>query len=552
MPDSLWFRRLVGVHLVGLLVVATWFRITSLGFAPEPHGDEAYWGLQAMHLLRGLPVAGGSPSGNPINPFFVGPSAALMAVCGPSYQALRVVAAVSGLLTVALAYGLGRRALGERPAVIAAVLMAVLPILIIYARIGWEPCQIPLCGVLGLACAFRRQGLGVVLVVALGLFVHPTTMLAAPIFLAVYLARTAQEEWAGAAGGRWAWRRLWRPLATVLATAAIVGPALLLKHEHPATRWTAQTYGLGPRDWGLYLDRFMKLMLGLCMGGPTEASRATTLLFWALVGVVGLAGSIRLARGRRWDRLALVAALLVMTAALHLKFGAQILHPGLVRYALFLVVPAAWAAASLLDALFPARLDRRSAQLGAGLLIVALLGLADAMLVSVKLHWFDWFNAQNVGRENLWTLRTEVEDPRARVADALMRDLATAPAGTVAALAPIPIVADDWWLHRPLQFYFVDRPYLKPAALEAVLPEIHAPFLAAQLGRGGYVVTTLGHPVDLQARQVAGPEHPLQTRHVHATNGRVYVLHRRRRPDEPPLPACDCPSAQLAAFTTDR
>jgi hypothetical protein len=534
MATNRWLRALWVANLAVVFAVALWFRVTSLQFAPEPQGDEAFWGVQTSHLIQGQKATMRSTSGTPLNPFFVGMQAVLLSIAEPSFTMLRIPAAISGILAVALTYVLMARALDRPTALLASALLAALPVAIIFSRMGWEPCQVPLWGVLGLYCAFQGRRLALLLVTLAGICVHPSTLLLAPVLLSVLLVRIWRTTVDDPA-------RRWRTLiVTTAVAAAVVLPVILLKQGSEATKWTFAVYHLGNRDWGLFLTLLMKMMLGFCMGAPTEPGAHVAWLFWGVVVVVGVLGLDRLVREGCWERVALVASLVATGAALHWKMGANVLQPGLVRYGLFLVVPAVLAFACLLKTLVVTPGSGWWAGTARTAQAAAFLAAAYALLVVGKQNWFDTFVAQSDGRERLWTLKTESVDPKRRLARLILRDAAEAGS------TPRAVVTEDWWTYRPIQFLLVRRKDLRVASLERVEPQHRGRIVAEQLRAGGYVVSTRNKELDrLATASVPGSD--LRVWHVHASLGRTFVVYRRLREGEPAPSPCPCAATTASA-----
>ena len=134
---------LCAINLALLFALALWFRVTSLEAFPEPNGDEAWYGVQAGHLIRGAAFSPRTGNGNPVNPFHAGFEVLLLLAFKPSLWILRVSAVVGGVAAVGLTYPLMSRALDRTTALIAAALLAVLPIAILYSRIGYDCSQTP-------------------------------------------------------------------------------------------------------------------------------------------------------------------------------------------------------------------------------------------------------------------------------------------------------------------------------------------------------------------------------------------------------------------------
>ena len=139
-PSTLHFFLLL--NTLGLLSVATWLRCHALGNVPGVNGDEAWYGVRAWWLLHGGPYGGWhTPTGNPLNPLFVGPLALLHLWLPPSIALLRSVAVAGGLAALAINWLLCRWVFDRRTAAISTLLLAVLPINIAYSRFAWDASQ---------------------------------------------------------------------------------------------------------------------------------------------------------------------------------------------------------------------------------------------------------------------------------------------------------------------------------------------------------------------------------------------------------------------------
>ena len=437
-----WAFRL---SLVVLFAGGFWFRVTSLKTGPAPTGDEAVYGVLGIRLLQGLSLRMWTPSGHLMSPVLVVMELPLLSVFEPSYTALRLPIAVAGILTVVLCYRLFAQVLDRTTGLIAAGLLAVLPIAIIYSRLAWEPGLISLWSTLLTWQAFRDRRLAMLATLLFGvLFVHPTLIMIAPILASVQMARTLSDTkrpWAER--GRSA-------LISLGLMAAVVIPVLIFCRDGQAAAWTRDTYHFGPPDIGRFLTLYKNMLLGYCGGVSTETGRALDVAFWCVVLGVLIPGSWRLASQRRWDRLALVASVIASLVGLNLVEGPGVLHPGLVRYAMFLVVPSALAFACLARSLLVEPSTLRLATVR-NVQAATLLALGFALLVGMKHHWFDAFIAQGKGREHLWTLRSEAIEQKHRITRIVLTDMATACSAT---RRPAPVIlADDHWSYQPIQFF---------------------------------------------------------------------------------------------------
>ena len=130
------------LNAVLLLLAAIWLRCHMLENIPGINGDEAWYGVQAWRIGHGGPhVAWHTPTGNPLNPLFIGPLALLHLWLPPSIMLLRSLAVASGLFALVLNWLFCRWVFDRRTAIISTVLLAVLPINIAYCRIAWDASQ---------------------------------------------------------------------------------------------------------------------------------------------------------------------------------------------------------------------------------------------------------------------------------------------------------------------------------------------------------------------------------------------------------------------------
>ncbi len=187
------------LNTLGLLAVATWLRCHALGNVPGVNGDEAWYGVRAWWLLHGGPYGGWhTPTGNPLNPLFVGPLALLHLWLPPSIALLRSVAVAGGLAALAINWLLCRWVFDRRTAAISTLLLAVLPINIAYSRFAWDASQslaatLPVV-YLALAAVrfperFGRWIAAAILAQAVAVWVHPTNVVAGAVIAIACLAQ---------------------------------------------------------------------------------------------------------------------------------------------------------------------------------------------------------------------------------------------------------------------------------------------------------------------------------------------------------------------------
>ena len=470
--------------LAVLLALALWLRVTSLGGLPEPNGDEAFYGIQAHRLVSGLPPQFVTPTGNPVNPVLVAIEAPLLLLFGPKYWALRTPTAVAGLLAVALAYAWVRRWCDRPTALIAASVLAVMPMAILLSRTGTEPGLTPVFALLALHQAFLGRRFGLLAAFLACLFMHPTNLFLAPIVASVYLGQALPKV----ERSRW-----WRVGAEVAAGSGLVLTVfglMALKRAGSSVYYNHVLYR--PPHWPTFLASIPRYLIGQPQYVGLPITRAWIgrfdWLFWSLLVTLAVVGVPGLVRRRRWDCLALIGSLGFSLAAFHGMAGAAVLSTAFHRYGSFLVVPSAMALAFLArEALYTPGEDAAPARARRLPVTIALV-LAAGALVTVKVRHFDACNRSGV--ESLWTLQTEDTGPVERAYRKVSEEIARGRAE--GRTEPRGVIAEDWWVGRPFEYLALGRPDVKVVLYETlrwqVTPEMLKAYLRRRAEAGDFMV----------------------------------------------------------------
>ena len=199
---------LLSINALALLIVAVFLRFYALGTIPGFNGDEGWYGVRAWEMFHGGVGDWNTPTGNPLNPLFVGPLALLHLWLPPSLWLLRAVALASGIAALAINWLMCRWVFDRRTAAISTVVLAVLPIDIAYSRFAWDACQslavtLPVL-YFSLAAVrfperFGRWIAAAILAQAVALWVHPTNVFAGAAIAAACAARLWRGNRASAA-----------------------------------------------------------------------------------------------------------------------------------------------------------------------------------------------------------------------------------------------------------------------------------------------------------------------------------------------------------------
>jgi hypothetical protein len=412
------------VALVLLFAGALWFRITSLEALPLLDGDEAWQAIQFSKMVRGEPFAAQTGTGIPLSPFHLVLEIPLL-LFKSSLGILRVPTVITGILAVLWTYRLGTRMLDRTTGLIAATLLAVLPVAIIYARTGYEGGHSPLYTVLLIDLASREKVFGLAVLLSLAYFVHPMNIFILPVLLAVLLGQSLQR---GPGSLAKEWRSL---LIRMIAVSSVVLAIGLYTLQRPIIHWmrsVTQDGIQGRHDPVQFLASYGRLFLGV----GHEPRLARDWCFWMAV-LVALAFGLRpLIRNRQWDRVALLLGLLLSLGALLLVGGSAILEPDGTRYGLFLVVPSVLAFACLVNGLLipatnPWRTAARSLQFATLLALGGMLLSSSDLSRLTKARVLD--GRASSGEESVWTFRNDVRDPHRRALSLIEKDFHRAESG---------------------------------------------------------------------------------------------------------------------------
>jgi len=463
-------RSFVPAAIAGCLLLtalSVYFRCQNLENIPGFNGDEAWYGVQAVQLLRGGGFDANTPTGNLLNPFFLGPLVLLHAVFPPSFALLRSVAVAGGIAALLLNWFLCRKIFDRPTAWISTTLLAILPINIAYSRFAWDASQSVAATLPVWYCAlaairfpqrFRQWMVAALLAQIVAFLVHPTNIFTVAVLVtaAVFHQRGAKfreslerlrenRRWrigilaAGIllAGGIF-WlsrtplpRALWRRITGVHKLELPEGtPPLSVLYPRLFTGGTIYRYLAGSHSWFEWP-----------LAEEGEGFELDVAAFWI---VLAAAAAILLCTGtneRRPEQRALVAAWALTCAGFWLLAGSRALIPELERYALCLIAPIVLMFSRAAALAFTR--DTYAARIATLLALV----FGGAMLADFHTHYFR-FIEQTGGRAHR-TFRTGPVEPKAAalayIQDHRPRRETTAPGKT-------RIITSQWWLLYPLRY----------------------------------------------------------------------------------------------------
>jgi 4-amino-4-deoxy-L-arabinose transferase-like glycosyltransferase len=495
-------RWVLVVNLAAIAVGSLWFRLVHLDQLPGINGDEAWYGVQVLHVLAGEPFAYRTPSGLPLNPFFAGLEIPFLLVFSPAFWILRAPAVISGVLAALAAYMVGSKVFDRTTGLVACLLLATLPSAIGYSRFGWDASQTPLFSVLALYFALRGKGLWLLLAFLGCLVVHASNVFLFPVLLAPFLVDLWGKEVHPEK----------RRLIVIMTATVFLLPLLTLVVVTPASQRLALLARTAPSNWLNYLQDFAGLITGVTMldfvVGPLAAEVRTlcALLFWGLVLVLLASGLPGLLRKRQWDRVAVIVGLALATLGLYVVGGPEVIRPHRERYGMCLYAPTIQVAAILFSSAITAADDHRRRWLRFGCMGLVVAG-CWGFLLAFKMSYLDTLSA--TGGDSHLTFRTASVEPKQQALRIILDDISRPeldlPQGGASSGVNIiserrrddqtvsTVVAENWWLYQPIRFLAGRNPEIAVMPFEDLASRSPSTTDArkqslATISRGGYAV----------------------------------------------------------------
>jgi hypothetical protein len=448
-------RVFLSANGLALLAVAIFLRCWHLGNLPGVNGDEAWYGVQALHVASGQAITWLTPTGNPLNLFYFLPLVALHYVLPPSVVLLRVVPLVSGTAALAVNYVLCRGAFDVRTARVSTLILALLPLNIAYSRFGWDASQSLLATLLVMYLPLMRLrasegraalNAGAAFAAAAAILVHPTNLFALVLLFvpAVYVrreklgrvlrrTRVPAKSWAFAG------------LVTLVGVCALA-----------AWRWAPAAADRlhGPADVGSFVAGYLRLFSGTAIYQfISGAGLATAEAGWyghttwacnvgfALLALFALLGFVRrLGEAPAATDVCLAFGWLLMLAAFFVIAGPRALAPHFERYAVCLIAPGALVVSrGLCWWMDRSRFDSNR-------LAVALALAAWLWPASFYVNYFrPFFERGGISHQ---TFRTGEVEPKLSALDLVL----------ARRHGPVEIVCHEWWSYWPLAYLAYREP----------------------------------------------------------------------------------------------
>jgi hypothetical protein len=450
----------VTVNTIVLLTVALVLRVWRLGSVPGINGDEAWSGVEALKLLSGAGIEWQTPTGNPINWFFLLPMTALHAIWPPSFVLLRITPLVSGVAALVANYLLCCKAFDRRTASVSTLILALMPINIAYSRFAWDASQSLLATAFVMylpliQCRAKKAvtwpNIWAMAALGAAVLVHPTNVFAVMLIVA---------------GPVWFSRD--RIIHTLRLTTVSARPGMFAALGIMAACtafgiWTCLSRGFprlpGPWELDSFALNYWHLLSGttaydFISGAGASKSIAPWSLYtvaatdasFAILALIGLTGIYRRLTSSPpindflTADVVLVVGWLSMLAAFFVVAGPRAIAPHFERYGICLVAPAALVISrGLVWWIGQGRLTNWST-------VVAMSIAAWLWPASFYLNYFEYF--RETGGTSHVAFRTAEVEPKQAALDFVLSHCNTE--------RPVRMVCSQWWSYWPVRYLAFD------------------------------------------------------------------------------------------------
>lgn len=427
------------ISWLAVLLIAIALRTVALDRWPGANGDESWHGVAMQELQNGSTPHWATRSGNLVEPIHSAILFVLLLVFTPSVVVLRIPEVLLGVAAVAAAYPAFAKVLGQRGAMFVTMCVAVCPIMVANARMGWDPGATPLLTLLAFAAALADRPVACLIALAFAYIAHPTNIFMVPILAAVWAPEAWRRYQAASAAVRS--RLLTLGAATLLVGVPIAAWLALQIARNPDTRMPSISMVItrltspqlaAERAWG-----FVNMVSGVSTAehfADRMAAPAAAAANWLIVAlfVIGIGVGWRTFKANRFG-IPLLAGMAVSFAVFHIVALPLALQPSLERYGMFMLLPLFVTAAIAFDA--ASRRFRLFATIATTLTIVTF----GAVTVGAYMYPMAAYGG------NAWlTYRTGPIEPKAAAFAFIKADSKG---------EATKVLAEDWFIYWTLRYF---------------------------------------------------------------------------------------------------
>lgn len=428
----IWFY----ITVLVAILISILFRVYAIDRLPGINGDEAWYGVQSLHLFDDEPLSLRTPTKNLPSPIHISILALLHLFFRPSFILLRIPTVLASLSQILLTWFVIRKYFGKTIALYATILSAVLPVNIAYARFGWDASYTGLVSILTISLLLYNFTLASAVMFALAVTIHPTNIFLYPFLVLVYFFILYEKY----------------PLKVVLQETCIyigflaLGPCIFFVWTSvlpsgnlffsedilSVSRWWAFITGLASLVTGDTVFQFI-VGEGLSPFG-TPLNIAIILAFFLLSLLFFLSNRHNLKNMKT----GVVLGFIVMALFFNVIAGPYAFIPHLERYGLVLILPLVLTTAVLCDDLKRFRFAPVVTPL---LITIFAIGLLSLFLTYYLIP------LENFGSTSHVTFISGPVEPKQKAFDLISKDTQGKPA---------EIICEDWWTYWAMSYLAYD------------------------------------------------------------------------------------------------
>ncbi|MBF0123098.1 MAG: glycosyltransferase family 39 protein [Candidatus Omnitrophica bacterium] len=410
-PQISWAR--INIFLVFTLAVI--FRMMALDRIPGINGDEAFYGRNALALLRGDHFLLHTPTGNYLNPFHTGVLVILQSFMPLSFWVLRLPALLTGLALIPVTFYVVCKLFDREKALLAALLTAVVPINMAYARMGWDPSQTTFVSIIVIYFALREKWLFTVCALMAAYLVHPTNIFLVPVVLTYpvlsFLKRSYRVSPLKAFG--------FLCLGSIVAGSVVAFIYWQRSFVFNNMPFHVLTRIQSPNLWVLFFLDYVRLFSGTTIFEYISGSGYTPQSWWwdtAFVYffiIIFFLGFKEFIKADKKKEFGLLLGLLVALVLFYVIAGREAIRPHQERFAMFLVMPTIVMVAVIVGEFAVSLRQKRW-------VLATVLVLCWGLLISFSLNYF--YHMVRTGGTSHYTFWTGVEEPKKASLNIIIND----------------------------------------------------------------------------------------------------------------------------------
>ena len=431
-PLISWLR----INICLIFIVSLFLRIFALDHIPGINGDEAFYGINVLSILKGGHCSIHAPSENIINPFYSGLLLLLQAFLPISFWVLRLPALLMGLALILITYLITRKLFDTKMALLSTILTATLPINIAYSRFGWDTSQTTLISIVVIYLALAEKWTLLPLAFAAAYLIHPTNLFLIPIVLAYPMFLLITQLWR---------RNLTKAILFIIAAIVLFfAVTAFLYWQMPSVLGTILPKFWfrfrNPYKWSLFFFDYVRLFSGttvyryICGSGYSLKSTVFDAALAIILIIFFSYGAFKFIQKKDQKKLSLLPGLLITLPLFYLMTGNIAIRPSYERYSLFLVMPTLLLLAVILRLIATNKKKER-------LVMASVIITGWLFLASFFANYFI-FMIQTGGNSHP-TFITALKEPKQLCLEIILKD--SKEAGAV-------ILVSSWWNYCPIAY----------------------------------------------------------------------------------------------------